>query len=159
VVEILARENERPMTFNEARDQVEMAMMPGFQDDILKRYLRESRKQHKVEMLGRFAPGKGLTPDELFARALAVAATGQKIDLLNLLYTDYPESDRADDALLLAATVALEGWQDANVANYYLEILLEEYPASELAEDAQFLKDNLYNPEVLNPKSMEEYRK
>ena len=134
-------------------------MMPGYQDGIVKGYLREARKQHQVEMFGNYAPGKGLSPDELFSRALAVADADRKIELLNLLYTDYPESERADDALFVAATVALEDWQDAKVAQYYLEILLEEYPNSDLVEDAIFLKDNLYNPEVLNPKSVEELRK
>jgi hypothetical protein len=158
VVEVLARENERPMTFAEAKDQVELAMMPGFQDGIVKSYLRDARQKHKVEMLGNYAPGKGLSPDELFSRALAVADPERKIELLNLLYTDYPESDRADDALFVAATVAMEDWQDGKVATYYLEILLDEYPDSDLVEDALFLKENMYNPKVLHPKSVDELR-
>jgi len=155
VVEILKRDNERPMTFSEAKNQVEIDMMPAWQDAILKDYMVESRKQIKVEMLGDFAPGKGLSADELFARALGAGDPERKIELLYLIYTDYPESDRADDALFLAANVALEFWSDGRVAEWYLRRLLEEYPDSELAEDSQFLKDNLYNPEVLNPKSME----
>jgi hypothetical protein len=159
VVEVLGRENERPMSFAEAKDQVELAMMPGWQDAIIKGYLRESRKKHTVEMFGEFAPGQGLSPDELFSRALAVVEPQRKIELLNLLYTDYPESDRADDALFLAANVALDSWQDARVAQMYLGILLEEYPDSDLTEDATFLQENLFNPAVLNPKSMEDLRK
>jgi hypothetical protein len=159
VVEVLGRENERPMSFAEAKDQVELAMMPGWQDAIVGGYLRESRKKHTVEMFGEFAPGQGLSPDELFSRALAMGEAKRKIELLNLLYTDYPESERADDALFLAANVALESWQDARVAQMYLGILLEEYPDSELTEDATFLQDNLYNPEVLNPSSIEALRK
>jgi len=159
VVEVLGRENERPMSFAEAKDQVELAMMPGWQDAIIKGYLRESRKKHTVEMFGEFAPGQGLSPDELFSRALAVVEPQRKIELLNLLYTDYPESERADDALFLAANVALDSWQDARVAQMYLGILLEEYPDSDLTEDATFLEENLFNPAVLNPKSMEDLRK
>jgi len=158
VVEILKRENERPMTFSEAKGQVEMAMMPGWQDAIVKDYLLSARKDHSVEMFGEFAPGRGLSADELFAQAMAVADGNRKIELLNLIHTDYPESDRADDALFLAATFALDNWVDVNVADRYLRLLLEEYPDSELAEDAKFLRDNLNNPEVLNPKSMEELR-
>ena len=158
VVEILKRENERPMTFSEAKGKVEMAMMPGWQDAIVKDYLLSARKDHPVVMFGEFAPGKGLSADELFSRAMAVADGKRKIELLNLIHTDYPESDRADDALFLAATFALDNWVDVNVADRYLRLLLEEYPDSELAEDAKFLRDNLNNPEVLNPKSMEELR-
>jgi len=158
VVEILKRENERPMTFSEAKGQVEMAMMPAWQDAVIKDYLLSARKEHSVVMYGEFASGKGLSADELFSRALAVADNDRKIELLNLIHTDYPESDRADDALFLAATIALDNWADVNVADRFLRLLLEEYPDSELAEDAKFLQDNLNNPEVLNPKSMEELR-
>ncbi len=159
VVEILKRENERPMTFSEARPKAEQAMLPAWQDGLVKDYLLSARKEHPVEMMGDFAPGKGLTADELFSRAMAVSDAGRKIELLNLIHTDYPESDRADDALFMAATIAIDTWVDVKVAERYLRIMLQEYPDSELAEDAKFLKDNLYNPEVLNPKSMEEFNK
>lgn len=159
VVEIISRENERPMTFNEARVQVETEMLPGWQDGLIKDYYREARKAQTVEMMGRFAPGQGLSVDELFARAMSAADPVQKIELLNLVHSDYPESDRADDALFMAANVALEAWVDVKVAERYLRILLEDYPDSDLAADAQFLKDNLNNPEVLNPKSVDDLRK
>ncbi len=159
VVEILNRENERPMTFNEARGQVETEMLPAWQNGVIRDYYRSARKTYPVEMMGRFAPGQGLSVDELFARAMAVADPMQKIDLLNLVYSDYPESDRADDALFMAANVALEQWSDVKVAERYLRLLLEDYPDSDLAADAQFLKDNLYNPDVMNPQTMEDLRK
>lgn len=159
VVEILSRENSRPATFSEAKNKVELDMMPAWQDAIIKDYLQQARKDYPVELLGDYAPGKGLTADELFARALSVADGEKKIELLNLIHTDYAGSQRADDALFLAATVALDTWSDVRVAERYLRLLLEEYPDSELIEDAKFLKDNLYNPEVLNPKSMDDIRK
>ena len=159
VVEVLKRENERPMTFTEAKGSVKIEMMPAWQDGILKDYLLNSRRENPVELMGDFAPGKGLSPDELFARAMAVADPARKIELLNLIHSDYPESDRADDALFLSASTALESLSDLRVAERYLTLLLDEYPDSELAADAEFLRDNLYNPEVLNPKSVEDLRK
>lgn len=159
VVEILKREHERPMTFNEARAQVETEMMAGWQDGLIKDYFRKARKEQNVQMLGRYAPGQGLSVDELFARAMAVADPQQKLDLLNLVHTDYPESDRADDALFMAANVALEAWVDIKIADRYLRILLEEYPDSDLAADAQYLRDNLDNPQVLNPTSVDDLKK
>ena len=109
--------------------------------------------------MGRFAPGQGLSVEELFTRAMAVADPMQKIELLNLVHSDYPESGRADDALFMAANVALETWADVKVAERYLRLLLEDYPDSDLAGDAQFLMDNLYNPDVMNPSSVEDLRK
>lgn len=159
VVEIQRRESERPMTFVEARETVLKDMLPGFQDQIVKDFLLAARQETSIEMLGEYAPGRGMTPDEIFARAMAVGDPETRIDLFRMLHTDFPKSDRADDALFLAATISLEKWQDRRIAERYLKMLIEEYPDSELVSDATFLKDNLYNPEVLNPSSIEQLRR
>jgi hypothetical protein len=159
VVEVLKRENERPMTFNEAKGSVELEMLPAWQDGIIKDFLLKGRRDQNIEYFGEFAPGKGLSVDELFTRALAVGDPARKIELLNLIHSDYPQSDRADDALFLAANTALESLVDVKVAERYLLLLLEDYPDSELVEDSRFLLENLNNPEVLNPQSVEDLRK
>jgi len=158
VVEILKKQYGRPMTFTEARDMVLNAMLPGHQDQIIKDYFQEARKQHPVVMTGRYAPGQGLSAETLFKRGMAIADPDAKLDMFALVFTDFPTSDKADDALFMSAMVALDSWSDRRVAEGYLRRLLTEYPDSELTEDAQFLKDNLYNPKALNPSSIEELR-
>lgn len=159
VVEILKKEHGRPMTFKEAESQVLGAMLPGHQDALVKDYLLSARVKHPVAMMGRFAPGQGMSPESLFARGMAIADPQAKLDVFALVYTDFPESDKADDALFMSAMVAMDTWQDRRVAERYLRQMLEDYPDSELAEDAQFLKENMYNPKALNPSSIEELRK
>jgi len=149
VVEVLSRQPERPMTFAEARDQVFKDMMPGFQDAIVKDYLLAARKNYGVEMFGEYAPGKGMTADEVFARALALKDGQEKIDLFTMIHTDYPNSDRADDALFMSAMVAIEEWEDTRIAGRYLTMLLDEYPTSEMVDDARYLRENLTNPQVI----------
>ncbi len=149
VVEILQRQPERPMTFAEAHDKALQEMLPGYQDAIIKDYLLSARSKYDVQMLGEYAPGKGMTADEIFARAMALKDPQQRIDLFTLIHTDYPRSDRADDALFMAAQVAIEQWEDVRIAGRYLKMLIGEYPDSELIDDATYLRDNLYNPEVI----------
>ncbi len=150
VIEILSRQPERPKTFAEARDQVLKDMLPGYQDAIIKDYLLKARKDYGVELYGEYAPGKGLSVDEIFARAMALTDPQEKLDLFTLIHTDYPESDRADDALFMAAQVSLEQWLDTRIAGRYLKMLVDEYPQSELVDDARYLLENLNNPEVLS---------
>jgi hypothetical protein len=159
VVEILNREYGRPMTYGEAKDQVKKAMLPGHQDKVIKDFLLAARKAHPVTMEGQFAPGKGMSAEAIFARGMALADPQAKIDMFALVYTDFPTSDKADDALFMSAMVALDTWQDRRVAEGYLVRLVEEYPDSELAEDARFLRENIYDPKALNPSSIEELRK
>jgi len=156
VVEVTHREYERPQTFTEARSKVEKDMLPGWQDGVVKDYLLAARQKHPVTMMGVYAPGQGATEDELFRRAMAVADPDKKLALLSMIHTDYPQGSRADDALFISANVALEVWQDPRIAERYLRMLIDEYPDSELIEDAKFLRDNLYNPKVLNPQSIED---
>ncbi|MFH2054257.1 MAG: peptidyl-prolyl cis-trans isomerase [bacterium] len=158
VIEILNRENERPQTYAEARDQVVNDMLPGFQDAIIKDYLLDAREKYGLEMFGEFAPGRGLTADELFVRAMAVADAENKLELFNLLHTDYPTSDRADDALFMAAQVTIETYEDMRIAERYLNMLIRQYPDSELVDDATYLRDNLYNPKVIRPMRIEDLR-
>jgi len=159
VVEILARDYARPQTFTEAKNKLGQDMLPGWQDAIIKDYLRNARQKYPVQLEGKFVPGKGASAVELLARALAIPDTQKKLDVLTLLYTDYPTSDRADDALFMSANVALEAWDDKRIALRYLDLLIDEYPDSELVEDAKFLRDNLYNSEVINPQSIEDLKR
>ena len=158
MVEVTHREYERPQTFTEAKDKLLQDMLPAWQDGVIKDYLLSARTTYPVKMLGAYAPGQGATEDELFRRAMVVTDPEKKLALLSMIHTDYPTGSRADDALFISANVALETWQDGRIAERYLRMLIDEYPDSELIEDAKFLKKNLYNPKVLNPKSIEDLK-
>lgn len=159
VAEVSGHQPDRPSTFAEARDQVIKEMTPGFQAAIIEDYLLEARTKHGVQMFGEFAPGKGMTPEEIFARAMALPKAQDKIDLFDLITSDFPESDRADDALFMAAQVVLEAESDPRSAARYLTKLIDHYPQSELISDAKYLLENLYNPKVISPKSIEDLRR
>jgi peptidyl-prolyl cis-trans isomerase C len=159
VIEILKRERERPMTFAEARDQVLQDYMPRFEREVIDAYLAEARAEYQPELLGEYAPGRGLTPEEILARAMALPDGQDKLDLFLLIQEDFPQSDRADDALFLAAQVSLDKWSDRAQASRYLHKLLTEYPESELAGDARYMMDNLENPNFVTPKSIEDLRR
>ena len=159
VIEILRRENERPMTFAEARDQVKQEVMPGFQEGVVQDYLRQARVTYPVETYGDYAPGGGLTAEQVFARAMALPDGENKLDMFMLVVSDFPQSDRVDDALFMAAQVYLDLWGDRKSAARCLSELTREHPQSELVDDATYLLENLDNPAALNPQSIEELRR
>jgi peptidyl-prolyl cis-trans isomerase C len=158
VVEVTQRVEERPQTFTEAMQKVKTDMMPGFQDAIIKDWLKAERERYDIVLEGKFAPGQGLSADELYARAMAVADAERKVELLVLLQQDYPDHERADDALFMAAYAAMGAFKDLRVADRLLETLLSEYPDSEFKADADYLRENLYNPAVRNPRSVEDLK-
>ncbi len=95
----------------------------------------------------------------ILERAALAEDPGVKIDYYRLIYTDYPESDRADDALFMCALISMDTYMDNRTAQRYLNILIKDYPESELREDVSFLKKNMYNSEKMNPTSIEDLRK
>lgn len=159
VIEILRRENERPMTFAEARDQVRQDMLPGFQEGVIQDYLRQARVTYPVQAYGEYAPGGGLSAEQIFARAMALPDGQDKIDMFMLVVSEFPDSDRADDALFLTAQVYLDLWGDSRSAGRCLTELTKLHPESELVDDARYLLENLDNPAALNPQSIEELRR
>jgi len=158
VIEITERADARPQTFPEAKQRVMTDMLPGFQDALVKDWLKSEHDKADIEMLGKFAPGQGLTPEELYARAMAVSDPQTKVELLTMLQQDYPDDERADDALFMAAYAAMAAYKDLRVADRLLEQLLTEYPDTSFKDDAQYLRENLYNPAVRNPRSIDDLR-
>jgi hypothetical protein len=159
VVEISHREFERKSKFEEAKETVETEMMPGFQDAIIKDYLKSAREKYGVKMLGRFTPGEGMTPQQIFERAMLNPDILRRIDLLSMIAEDFPESDRADDALFMAGNTAIENLDDLTVGIRIFESLIELYPESELVDDTKYILENIYNPKFRQPASIEDLKR
>lgn len=159
VIEVQAREHPRPMTFNEARAKAEQDFLPSFQAQLITEYLASARGKYPVEYSGRFAPGGGVSDEALFQRARMVTDPDRQLEILTLLIDEFPESDRADDALFLAALVVMDRYAEVRQASIYLQRLVKEYPDSELVDDAQYLLENMNDPKVWAPKSIEDLRR
>jgi TolA-binding protein len=76
-----------------------------------------------------------------------------------MIADDFPDSDRADDAMFMAANTAIENLVDLSVGAAILEDLVELYPQSDLIDDATFILENLYNPKFRQPTSIEDIRR
>ncbi len=159
VVEILERKLGRTMTYNEAQKIVKDTMLPGYYDGLVKDYLLEARETYPVVRFGKFAPGQGLDAKSIFEKASLVSDPLEKMDFYRMIYTDYPESDKADDALFMCALVSMDTYMDNRTAMRYLNLLIKRYPESDLREDVAFLKKNMYNPDKMNPQSIDDLRK
>ncbi|MBE0564682.1 MAG: peptidyl-prolyl cis-trans isomerase [Krumholzibacteria bacterium] len=159
VIEVLRRTDERPMTFAEARDTVAEDIKPSYQEQLVRDWLTEARTTYPAEMFGEYAPGRGLSADEIFARAMALPDNQDKIDLYLMIVTEFPASDRVDDALFMVSQAYMDLWGDRRSASIYLKQLVDNHPDSELLDDAQYLLENLDNPSALAPKSIDELRR
>ncbi len=158
IVDVTNREAGRGSSFEEAKDAVRGEMLPAFQDAIIKDYLKSARAKYGVQLMGRFTPGQGMTPQQLFERAMLNTDMQRRVEILQMVADDFPESDKADDALFMAANTALENFADPTFGGRILEDLVARYPQSELVDDAKFMLDHLYDPRFIQPKSIEDLK-
>jgi hypothetical protein len=159
VVQIHDRKYERLQTLEEAYDRVVADMQDEFQAAVIDDWMREAEAATEVEYFAEFRPGHGKSAKELLERAFYANDPQEKLDLLGLIADDYPESEYADDALFMAGNVALDNWGDRRQASVYLHELVKRYPESDYVSDAQFMLDNMDQPGMVHPKSIEELRK
>ena len=75
-----------------------------------------------------------------------------------MIYVDFPESDRADDALFLSGNLVLDAFNDRRQGASLLNRLLKEYPESELVPDTQYMLENFDNPKAMKPSSIDDLR-
>lgn len=159
VIEILARDYERPLTLEEARDRIIMDLTPRIQEEAVEAFLRDAQQATAIEYFGAYRPGEGLDPKELFERAWYAKTPEQQIDLYKILIEDFPDSDLKDDALFMLANVYLDNWSDIPYASRYLNQLMREHPESELYEQAEYILTNMGKKDFRMPQSIEELRK
>ena len=159
VVDVHDRRRERPQTLEEAYDRVVSDMTDEFNRGIIDEWMRTAQAAADIEYFAEFRPGHGKTAKELLERAFYANDVEEKLDLLGLVVDDYPESEYADDALFMAGNLVLDTWGDRRQASVYFYELIKRYPDSVYREDAQFMMDNMDQPGMVQPKSIEELRK
>jgi hypothetical protein len=159
VIEVLRREEEHALSFEEARDQVLQAMMPRLKQERLDDFLKQRRKQVAIEYFGQYQPGGGRGPLELLRTAKLANTPEAQIDICKQILEDYPDSEYADDALFLEANVYIDAWDDIPSGTAALDQLIREHPDSDLREQAQYLMDNAGKPGFWKPQRLEDLRK
>ncbi len=89
------------------------------------------------------------TPDLLFQAGQLAHQTqtyNKALELMDWLYFEYPEHEKAADALFLSGYILDSELKRFDEAKIKYQTFLEQYPDNEFAETTQFLLDNLGVP-------------
>jgi peptidyl-prolyl cis-trans isomerase C len=159
VLQVLAIDPPRPMTFEQAYDRVKAEMLPQWQGEIVKDFLDQKKSETEIVYYGDYRPGMGKSADELFERALLVTDTAQKQVLFELILDDYPDSQYIDDTLFLLANLVLDTQNNQLEARRYLQRLIDWHPDSEYVDDARYILENMGKPGFTKPRSIEDLRR
>jgi hypothetical protein len=156
LIDIMAKEQDRPLTLEEARDRVVEDLKPVLEEEQVDNFIRELRGQTQIEYLGAYALGKGKSAKELFERAWYTSSPDQKIDIYNLILDDYPDSELIDETLFLLASVYYDTWGDIPAASRYLDQLCREHPGSDFYDDAEYMLENMGRADFRKPLDIED---
>jgi hypothetical protein len=159
VVELTRRNAGRTLSFEEARDQVRIALLPIAKNKHIENFLRQARRAANIEYFGEYAPGGGVNPRDLIRLAQVAPTPEEKLEIFKQVLEEFPESDSVDDALFLAANVYLDAFSDLPFAANYLDDLIREHPDSEYVDQARFLLENLTKPNFGQPRSAAELQR
>jgi len=159
VVELLRREPERVLSYDEARDQVLNALLPMTKQQHVDAFLRGARRAAGIQYFGEYAPGGGVNPRDLIRLAQLAPTPEEKLAILTQVLDDFPESDYADDALFLTANLYLDAWADIPFASSYLDDLVRNHPDSEYVEQARYMLENMGKPNFGKPRTPEDLQR
>jgi TolA-binding protein len=76
-----------------------------------------------------------------------------------LILQDYPDDPYAAKSLFMMANLQIDRWGDIVSARAFLNKLINQYPESEMVDQAQYMLDNMTRQEFRTPTSIEELRK
>ncbi len=159
VIEILERKRSRQLAFSEVRERITADFMPSLQASLLEERLTALRKEAAPVFLGQYAPGSGRSVEELFQHGILANSPKKQLELFDLVIADFPESEYVPKALFMKANVYLDTWSDTRQARVHLHRLLQEYPESELHEQAQYIMDHMGQIDFSAPKSIQDLQR
>ncbi len=159
VVEILQKRPERPLTLDEARDQIVQKLKPQLQRQKLEETLAQLRRQYGVTYFGEYRPGKGIGPEALIKRAMLTRDPDKAEALYDMVAEDFPETEYAPMALFMKANLVIDYYGDTNRAKGYLRRMLREYPDTNLRDQAEFMLEHMDELDFHSPTSIEELRR
>ena len=159
VIEILERRRSRQQSFSEVRERITADFMPSLQASLVEERLTVLRNEKAPVFLGQYAPGSGRSVEELFQHGILANSPEKQLELFDLVISDFPESEYVPKALFMKANVYLDTWSDTRQARVHLHRLIQEYPESELHEQARYIMDNLGKVDFSAPKSIQDLQK
>ena len=132
--------------FDAVRERIERELRPLVQREAYEDRLVALREQYDVKRFAEFDTREKRSAEELYRLAGESLNKFAKLDYYQRLVENYPQHERADDALFMAGFVASEEVFSAAEAARYYRRLIDEYPDSEFVEDAKYMLGNISAP-------------
>lgn len=143
-VKVYEKTTERQEPFEKVKDRIQARLTPTFSDSLLQSEIARLRTKYKPQIL--FDASKDLenkSADDLMRLATEATNPRDKIEYYRALVKKYPTYERADEAQFMVGFVYSEELHDFELAKQEYELLLKNYPNSDVKESALYMLQNM----------------
>jgi peptidyl-prolyl cis-trans isomerase C len=149
IVKLHEKSTERQESYSKARERIAARMRPQLSDSLLQAELQRLRGRFEVQvLLDPTAAFADKPAEELMQMATEAGAPQDKIDIYRVLLEKYPHHERADEAQFMIAFLTSENLEDHETARREYQKLLDNYPDSDMRNDALYMLQNLGRTEL-----------
>lgn len=145
---VLADQNnpERLRSLDEVRSDVIERLSYDNRTSVRDSILGDLKRKYAVE----FVTGSSdddLTPEDLFQKASEEASAAKKIEYYSQFAERFPDNERVYEARFMIGFTLAEDVQDYDQAEKVFREFLNEYPESDLSDDAKWMLENMRSGE------------
>lgn len=143
-VKVNEKTTERQEPFEKVQDRIQARLAPVFSDSLMQSELDRLRGKYKPQIL--FDANKELddkSADDLMRMATEATDPRDKIEYYRALVKKYPTYERADEAQFMIGFVYSEELRDFELAKQEYDLLLKNYPNSDVKESALYMLQNM----------------
>jgi len=143
-VKVHEKTTERQEPFEKVQERIQARLSPTFTDSLLQGELGRLRTKYKPQIL--FDASKDLdnkSAEDLMRMATEATIPRDKIEYYRALVKKYPTYERADEAQFMIGFVYSEELRDFELAKQEYELLLKNYPNSDVKESALYMLQNM----------------
>jgi hypothetical protein len=143
IVKIGSKTEGEQQSLEEVRERIVRTIRPGYQREAYEDRLRALKGQYPVRRFGEYQVEDQRTAEQLYRLAAETTDPHAKLHYYETLVEQYPEDERADEALFMVGFVSSEEFGDVPMAASAFRRLTREYPDSEYLDEAEWMMGNL----------------
>jgi peptidyl-prolyl cis-trans isomerase C len=146
IVRVDEKQEATPRPLDDVRSDIVARLSEERRDSVRDTILNELKDKYKVVFLSETQAGRR-TPEALFKLASEEASAKQKIKYYEEFIATYPDNERAYEAKFMIGFTLAEDLQDYDEAGRVFNQFLEQYPESDLSDDARWMLENMRSGE------------
>jgi peptidyl-prolyl cis-trans isomerase C len=143
ILKLGAKTEDTIQPLEEVRDRIIQKIRPVIAKEQYEQHLDDLKKKYGVRRFGEYQEDDVRTAEQLYRLGAESRNNYAKLHYYETLVKQYPDDDRADDALFMVGFINSEEFGDAAAAAAAFRRLMRDWPKSEYVDECEWMLKNL----------------